>query len=481
MSRAKVSSSTGSRWRDLPNGHPRRFFEWSLAVAVGDALAITMALLLFLRLDPAARWMGHSSLHDLLRPEWFVLYGGVFWVLMQKAGYFRWPHRGSLRLLAGRLAFLYAWSGGLFLLLAAIERGESWQGWMLDWASLGILLLGALQLTRQVGARFWIFLLGDRARERVAFLGRTRRMEKLLQESSRAMGPVQEVVGFLQDDRSTRICGGYARLGPLNRVAEVLQSEKISLLLLDEGAMGGRDMRDLAKICFALGRKLKVVPDSFRFWLDRRLPVLVTGLPVLGLVNLRYDQSWQRAGKRIVDLAGASVALILLSPLFLLLAAAVTIDSPGPVFVRQRRAGREGREFWILKFRSMKAGTEREPQKWAEEKDSRCTRLGDWMRRMNLDELPQLWNVWKGEMSLVGPRPEMADLVRTFSTSVHSYSLRLKMKPGMTGWAAVHGLRGNTSLQERIDYDLFYIQNWSCWMDFRILFMTLLPATKAFE
>ena len=481
MSRPKDSSCSGIQWRQLLHRTLSRPLEWPLVITAGDALAIAAGLCLFLRLDPAARWMGQSSLSDRIDLEWFVLYGWVLWVLMQKAGFYRWPHQGSLRLLAGRLTFLYAWTAGLFFLLAAIEWGESWQGWLLGWACMGVFLLGALQFTRRTVARLWIFCRGDQARERVAFVGRTRRMEQLLRESSRSMAPIQEVVGFLKDDRSTQNCGGYALLGPLNRAAVILESERVTLLLVDESSVSSRDLGVLTKVCFALGRKMRVVPDSFRFWIDRRPPSLVTGLPVVGMVNLRYDQLWPRMWKRFVDLTGATVGLIVCAPLFVLLACAIKLDSPGPVLIRQRRSGRYGQEFWILKFRSMKAGTVNEAQKWAEEKDPRCTRLGRWMRRTNLDELPQLWNVWVGEMSLVGPRPEMADLVRVFSTSVHSYSLRLRMKPGMTGWAAVNGFRGNTSLQERIDYDLFYIQNWSSWMDLRILFKTLLPYTRAFE
>jgi hypothetical protein len=175
-----------------------------------------------------------------------------------------------------------------------------------------------------------------------------------------------------------------------------------------------------------------------------------------------------------MDIAGALVGIVVSIPIILLLALMIRLESKGPVWIRQKRAGLEGRTFWIYKLRSMRAGVEEDPQSWAANDDPRCTRLGKWIRRFSLDELLQFWCVLRGDMSLVGPRPEMAELVVTFCESVHSYGLRFRMKPGMTGWAAIHGFRGNTSLQERIDYDLYYIQNWSFSLDVKILLVTFL-------
>lgn len=170
---------------------------------------------------------------------------------------------------------------------------------------------------------------------------------------------------------------------------------------------------------------------------------------------------------------GALVGIVISAPIILLLALLIRLESKGPVWIRQKRVGRNGKSFWIYKLRSMKAGVEEDPHSWAANDDPRCTRLGKWIRKFSLDELPQFWCVLKGDMSLVGPRPEMAELVAKFCESVHSYGLRFRMKPGMTGWAAIHGFRGNTSLQERIDYDMYYIQNWSWLGDLKILVVTL--------
>jgi exopolysaccharide biosynthesis polyprenyl glycosylphosphotransferase len=194
------------------------------------------------------------------------------------------------------------------------------------------------------------------------------------------------------------------------------------------------------------------------------------------IVRLR---KWARAdgarlAKRAADVAIAALILALLAPLFLVVAAAILITSGRPIFYTQERVGQGGRLFRIIKFRSMKSNAEEETGPiWASDHDSRCTRIGDVLRSTNIDELPQLFNVLKGDMSLVGPRPERPVFVEQFSHGMPDYNLRHAVPCGMTGWAQVHGWRGRTSLRKRIQYDLDYIDRWSFLLDFRILFMTL--------
>lgn len=183
---------------------------------------------------------------------------------------------------------------------------------------------------------------------------------------------------------------------------------------------------------------------------------------------------WQRAAKRLLDVGASLVGLLLLSPLFLVVAAAIWLTSGRPIFYSQERVGQSGRRFRILKFRSMRTDAERETGPvWASNHDSRCTRIGDWLRRSNIDELPQLLNVLAGDMSLVGPRPERPVFVDQFREAIPDYDLRHAVPSGMTGWAQVHGWRGRTSLRKRIQYDLDYIERWSFWLDLRILVMTI--------
>jgi exopolysaccharide biosynthesis polyprenyl glycosylphosphotransferase len=153
----------------------------------------------------------------------------------------------------------------------------------------------------------------------------------------------------------------------------------------------------------------------------------------------------------------------------------VRLTSAGPALYRQERMGLDGQSFWVWKFRSMSLGAEDQTGPvWARENDTRVTMMGRWLRRFSIDELPQLWNVLKGDMSLVGPRPERPFFVKQFKHRIPQYMLRHKVKAGLTGWAQVNGWRGNTSLEKRIEYDLYYIENWSVWLDFKIMWMTLL-------
>jgi undecaprenyl-phosphate glucose phosphotransferase len=182
----------------------------------------------------------------------------------------------------------------------------------------------------------------------------------------------------------------------------------------------------------------------------------------------------KRLAKRLFDIIGSSIGLLVLSPLFALIALLILVTSGRPIFYRQVRVGQGGRTFLMLKFRSMKRDAEGETGPiWASDHDSRCTRIGAWLRLTNVDELPQLVNVFLGEMSLVGPRPERPIFVERFREAIPDYDLRHTVPGGMTGWAQVHGWRGRTSLRKRIQYDLDYIQRWSFGFDLRVLLMTV--------
>jgi Undecaprenyl-phosphate glucose phosphotransferase len=196
------------------------------------------------------------------------------------------------------------------------------------------------------------------------------------------------------------------------------------------------------------------------------------GLPIMSLQHSPL-YGWRRVFKALFDFILGSFFLIISSPAMILIAFLVKLTSKGPIFYRQERLGMNGRPFQMLKFRTMKVGAEAETGPvWTRENDSRRTGLGVFLRRTSLDELPQLWNVLKGDMSLVGPRPERPTFVEEFRNGVPSYMLRHKIKAGMTGWAQVNGWRGDTSVGKRIEHDLYYIQNWSILFDLKILFMT---------
>jgi exopolysaccharide biosynthesis polyprenyl glycosylphosphotransferase len=184
---------------------------------------------------------------------------------------------------------------------------------------------------------------------------------------------------------------------------------------------------------------------------------------------------WNSVLKRTMDLIVGGLALLISLPAMAVIAVAIKLTSSGPVLYRQERMGLDGESFQMLKFRTMVNDAERlTGPVWSAEDDPRITRLGRWLRQTSMDELPQLVNVLRGDMSLVGPRPERPPLIKEFRQSMPKYMLRLKMKAGMTGWAQVNGWRGNTSLEQRIEHDLEYIENWSLWRDAKILALTLL-------
>jgi exopolysaccharide biosynthesis polyprenyl glycosylphosphotransferase len=199
----------------------------------------------------------------------------------------------------------------------------------------------------------------------------------------------------------------------------------------------------------------------------------LAGIPAL-TVHGGPLYGWNAVLKRSFDLCVSAVALVLCTPLLAVIALLIKVSSSGPVLYRQQRMGLDCQPFILLKFRSMR--TDAEPAGtavWSTKNDARCTRVGLWLRRLSLDELPQLMNVLKGEMSLVGPRPERPEFIAQFRQGIPRYMLRHKIQAGMTGWAQIHGYRGDTSIEQRLRYDLEYIQRWSLALDVKILLLTL--------
>jgi Undecaprenyl-phosphate glucose phosphotransferase len=266
---------------------------------------------------------------------------------------------------------------------------------------------------------------------------------------------------------------GIEVLGLYEEIDQVIQNQGIHLVIFALPLTAHQNLEELLNRIRNELVDIKIVPDLYRFISLRGGVEEFEGLP---FINLRESPmvGWNRILKRSFDILLAGLILLLFSPLLLLIALAVKTTSPGPVFYRQTRMGLDGRVFEMLKFRSMVVGAEKESGPvWAQKEDPRRTLVGRIIRKFSLDELPQLINVLNGEMSLVGPRPERPELIQSFKDKIPKYMLRHKMKAGMTGWAQIHGWRGNTSLEKRIEFDLYYIENWSLPLDSKILFKTL--------
>ena len=289
-----------------------------------------------------------------------------------------------------------------------------------------------------------------------------------------------KVVGFL-DDRATGDHIGYRGLpllGTLAEGAEILKQERIDHLYVALPLEEHVKMLGLVEATSRESVDVHVVPDLLQFIALRARLENLDGVPIISLndVPLRGINSLL---KRTIDVAISGTALLGLGVPFLIVSALIRRTSPGPVFYTQERMGLDGRAFQVYKFRSMYEGAEDETGPvWAHDNDPRCTPIGRRLRRWDIDELPQLWNVLRGDMSIVGPRPERPYFVEQFKHRIPQYMLRHKVKAGITGWAQVNGWRGNTSLEKRIEYDLYYIENWSVGLDLKIMWLTLLKGIQ---
>ncbi len=238
------------------------------------------------------------------------------------------------------------------------------------------------------------------------------------------------------------------------------------------------ELEKIVDICEKQGVYTRLVPDYYRIIPARPYVEEIDGLPVIALRNIPLNDIVKKTFKRVVDIGGALFGLIVLSPMFLTVGVLVKLSSKGPVLFSQKRVGLNRSEFTMYKFRSMVVQTEADEMKgWTKKNDPRVTTIGNFIRKTSLDEFPQLWNVLKGDMSLIGPRPERPQFVEQYRDSIPKYMVKHQVRPGMTGWAQIHGLRGDTSIKKRIEYDLYYIENWTFKMDVKILIKTL---TKGF-
>ena len=266
---------------------------------------------------------------------------------------------------------------------------------------------------------------------------------------------------------------GHPVLGTIGELPRLVEQSHVELVYL---ALARHEYAAEQQALQALGdstASVRLVPDlSLAFRLNPNVEDF-DGTPVV-LVTESPELGWNAALKRSLDLVASTFGLILVAPLMLVVAVLIRLDSPGPILYRQERVGINGRRFFMIKFRSMRMDAEAEGRPgWTTADDPRRTGLGQILRRLSVDELPQLWNVLVGDMSLVGPRPERPMYVDQFRASIPRYMLRHHVKSGMTGWAQVNGLRGDTPLERRIEYDLHYIKNWSLGFDVKILALTV--------
>ncbi len=333
----------------------------------------------------------------------------------------------------------------------------------------GVMMLAARRLTwtaiRQLRSRGY-------NQTHAVIVGTGRVARKTAQALRHASWMGIKTLGFVED-RQDRWASDLNVLGTFAELPELIAKYRIAhaFIALPMGRYDDvRRVFDLLSQSFCEVRLVADVPDLAGLSLTT---TNLDGLPVIGLRESPHF-GLNVVVKRAMDVVLSLLALVVLSPVMLLIAALVKLTSPGPVFYRQERCGLNGESFQMLKFRSLRADAEAQTGAvWAQKDDPRRTRLGAFLRKSSLDELPQLFNVLMGDMSLVGPRPERPVFIRQFQKTIPNYMARHCVKAGITGWAQVHGWRGNTSLRKRVQYDLYYITHWTPWLDLRIMWMTL--------
>jgi exopolysaccharide biosynthesis polyprenyl glycosylphosphotransferase len=324
----------------------------------------------------------------------------------------------------------------------------------------------------------------DRLTQRVVLIGWNPEAERLVEAIDKDDNHPYEVIGVVAtksaDAANPRQFLGERLLGDFNNLENILKQHPVDIAAVSDLDLTSEQILETVHVCERLYVQFKIVPSFFQIFVSSLRMQTISGVPILGVEALPVTHVANQAVKRGVDILGGMVGFFGSLPIMIALAMIIKKQSPGPVIYRQVRTGLHGKTFTIYKLRSMRLDAEKTGAQWCVQDDPRRLPIGAFMRKWNLDELPQFWNVLKGDMSLVGPRPERPELIAKFEHEIPHYNPRHEVRPGITGWAQVNGLRGNTSLVDRIKYDLYYIENWSIWFDFQIMILTFVKRDNAY-
>lgn len=281
------------------------------------------------------------------------------------------------------------------------------------------------------------------------------------------------VRGYVRASDQQPADGNWTILGSFSDLNEIITTYQPDMVVYTLNDQRDEYLTALLDLCDQSGISFKIVPSFSGLVAAKGDVETLEGIPVISIREVPARVGFNRFVKRSFDFLFSAVVILLLSPVFLLVAIAIKITSPGPVFYAQERVGLDNRPFRMYKFRTMRVQEKQESDTtWTTKGDPRVTPIGGILRKLSIDELPQFFNVVRGQMSVVGPRPERPHFVEQFRNEYHHYMRRHAVKAGITGWAQINGLRGDTSIQERIEADIFYIENWSFWLDLKIILLT---------
>jgi len=404
---------------------------------------------------------------------------GVFWLVFKYLGLYRGRRSLSAvdafsKLVQGTVASLVVLSG-----LAFFDR-------QFPYSIKVFLLTAGGSLVGLLAWRIFMHWMASRAWRRGMGVARTVLVgsgplaAKLAARAHSNPGAGYRIIGLVDNGPGARKAAGamgLPLLGGLDDLCLTVRHHQADCVILALPASRRERTERILRTFTLKGVDLRVVSDLHGLVTSPLAVDEIHGIPVFALREAPLDRQVNRILKRTLDLVVAGGALVVLTPLLLAIAAVVKLDSPGPVFYKQERIGKKSRPFKMFKFRTMRVGSDKGAT-WTVKDDPRRTRSGSFLRRTSLDELPQLFNIIRGDMSLVGPRPEQPQYVAQFAKTIPRYLERHKVQAGLTGWAQVHGWRGDTSIEERTTFDLFYVENWSFSLDLLILFRT---AVELFE
>ena len=335
-----------------------------------------------------------------------------------------------------------------------------------------IIMMTERLLVRAVLLKHWS---SDKNTRGVVLIGYSRAAEEYIDRILRNPQWGYRIRGILDDSvKAGTEYHGIKVLGRIDNLMVILPYSNLDEIVITLGLSEYYRLENIVALCEKSGVHTKFVPDYNNIVPTKSYTEDVLGLPVINIRYVPLSNPFQGGVKRLIDIAGSLIGIAITSPVMLTVAILIKVKSPGPVLFRQERVGLHNKCFNMYKFRSMVVqDSAKEEKAWTTKDDPRVTKIGHFLRRTNLDELPQLFNILKGEMSLVGPRPERPFFVKKFSEEIPRYNIKHQVRPGLTGWAQVHGYRGDTSIKKRIDYDLYYIENWTLWLDVKIIFLTL--------
>lgn len=364
--------------------------------------------------------------------------------------------------------------GMLLIIFALYMLEES------NFSRLVIYIFCAVNVTLEWGVRLLIFaFLRDMRRrglhqKQIILVGYSRAAEEYIDriQANPQWGYI--IRGILDDNvPAGTLYKGVKVIGRIANLIVILPANRLDEIAITLGLSEYYRLEEIVAMCEKSGVHTKFIPDYNKIIPTKPYTEDILGLPVINIRYVPLTNTFNAMVKRAMDIVGSIAAIIVSSPVMLLMCVLIKASSPGPLIYRQERVGLHNKTFWMYKFRSMEIQPEAEEKKaWTVKNDPRVTGIGKFMRRTSIDELPQLFNILKGDMSLVGPRPERPFFVEKFREEIPRYMVKHQVRPGLTGWAQVNGYRGDTSIKKRIDCDLYYIENWTIGFDIKILFLT---------